>query len=85
MNYKKIPKNSQKIPLRFPKKSQKFQKRFKDYQKIQEFPTNYQDFENIQFLISHLEAENPFGLVLTNFMIYFSSGKLRLKKTAFDQ
>ena len=72
MNYKKIPKNSQKIPLRFPKKSQKFQKRFKDYQKIQEFPTNYQDFENIQFHISHLEAENPFGLVYGSLCLVLS-------------
>ena len=27
------------------------------------FPKTSQDFENIQFSTSHLEAENPFGLV----------------------
>ena len=27
-------------------------------------PKNFQDFENIQFPTLHLEAENPFGLVL---------------------
>ena len=27
-----------------------------------DFPKNFQDFENIQFPTSHLEAENPFGL-----------------------
>ena len=32
-------------------------------QDIQEIPNNIQDFENIQFLTSHLEAENPFRLV----------------------
>ena len=27
---------------------------------------NFKDFENVQFPTSHMEAENPFGLVLTN-------------------
>ena len=55
-----LPKiSSQKI---FPKNiSQKF------FQK--KIPTpiskNFKDFENVQFPTSHMEAENPFGLVLT--------------------
>ena len=35
------------------------------------FPKNSQDFENIQFPTSHLEAENPFGLVFVKLTIYF--------------
>ena len=42
------------IPKEFPKDSQKI---------AQKFLKNPQDFENIQFLTSHLEAESPFGLV----------------------
>ena len=38
------------------------------HKKIQEFPKNSQDFENIKFPMSHLEAKNPFGLV--KFVIY---------------
>ena len=53
---KKIPKNFQKKPQKNPKI---FQKKIKNYQKI---PL---DFESIQFLTSHLEAKNPFGLVFS--------------------
>ena len=66
-NPKKIPKN----PNEMLPKSPKYSEKLKHYQKIQEFPKKLpkssQDFENIQFLISHLEAENPFGLVCFNF------------------
>ena len=53
---------SQKIPQNFQRNPQKMPKYSK---KIQELPKNSQDFENIQFLTSHLEAHNPFGLVDT--------------------
>ena len=47
-----------------PKYSKKIQelppKKIKNFQNIQELPKNSQDFENIQFLTSHLEAEKPF-------------------------
>ena len=43
------------IPKEFPKISPQ----------IQEFPKNSQDFENIQFPTLHLEAENPFRLVVS--------------------
>jgi len=58
-NSPKIPKkfkNSQRIPKEFPKNSQKIPQK-----NPIEFPQNSQ---NIQFPTSHLEAENPFGLVL---------------------
>jgi hypothetical protein len=58
---KEFPKNSQRISKEFPKNSPKNSKKFPKNSKI--FPKNSQDFENIQFLTSHLEAENPFELV----------------------
>ena len=45
--------NSQKNSKKTSKKNPKI------FQKNQELPKNSQDFENIQFLTSHLEAENP--------------------------
>ena len=67
-----IPKNSQRIPKVFQKNSQKIPKEFpKNFQTIpKEFPNNSQDFENIQIPIPtlHLEAENPFGLVIRNIL-----------------
>ena len=60
----KIKGKSQKFPKNFPKKSQ---------QNIKKFPKNYQDFENtIQILTSHLEAENPFGLVYGSLCLVLS-------------
>jgi hypothetical protein len=56
---KEFPKNSLRVPKEFPKNSQKIPKKF---------PKNSQDFENIQFPTSHLEAENPFGLVYVVFL-----------------
>ena len=53
--------------MRFPKKSPKIPRKIP--KKIQEFPKNSQDFENIQFPTSHLEAENPFGLVWCKIML----------------
>ena len=65
----KIPQNFQRNPQKMPKYSKKIQelpkKKFKNFQNIQELPKNSQDFENIQFLTPHLEAQNPFGLVDT--------------------
>jgi hypothetical protein len=48
---KEFPKNCQRIPPKFPKNLR--------------IPKNSQDFEIIQFPTSHLEAENPFGLVFS--------------------
>ena len=42
-----------------------FESSINNFPKNQEFPKNSQDFENIQFPTSHLEAENPFGLVFS--------------------
>ena len=56
--HKEFPKNFQRIPKEFPKNSQKITKK-----NPKKFPKHSQDFENIQFPTSHLEAENPFGLV----------------------
>jgi hypothetical protein len=61
----KFPKNSPKFPKKYPPKYPKISK------KIQELPKNSQDFKNIQFLTSHLEAENPFGLVFFKFLKYY--------------
>ena len=58
-----FPKNSQKIPKEILKNSPKIPYKFKDSQRICKNP---QDFENIQFPTSHLEAENPFGLVFSS-------------------
>ena len=51
---KEFPKNSQKIPKSVPKNSPKIPKKFKNSQKIPGFR---------KFPTSHLQAENPFGLV----------------------
>ena len=52
-------KSSQKIsPKKIPQKnSQRIPKKIN-------FSKNFSDFESVQFPSSHLEAENPFGLVL---------------------
>ena len=55
-SYKKIP---QKKSKKFPKKSRKKPKNF------QTISQKVPNFENIQFPTSHLEAENPFGLVFS--------------------
>ena len=58
---KRIPKRckkSLKIPKIFPKKILKKIPRISNINL-----KNSQNFENIQFPTSHLEAENPFGLV----------------------
>ena len=84
-NSQRIPKeflkNSDRIPKEFPMNSQRIPKDFlKNSQRInsqRKIPKNSQDFENIPFPTSHLEAENPFGLVF-----YKSSPKV--KATAKD-
>ena len=70
--YDKIQKNSPKFSKESSKNAKIFQKnsritkkKFNNFQNIQELPKNSQDFENIQFLTPHLEAQNPFGLVDT--------------------
>ena len=47
------PKNTPKIPPKYPQNTPKI-------------PKNSQDFENIQFPTSHLEADKPFRLVFWN-------------------
>jgi hypothetical protein len=55
-------KSSQKKSMKNPKNSsKKSRKNPKNFQTISQKVPN---FENIQFPTSHLEAENPFGLVL---------------------
>jgi len=59
-----LPKNPpKKIPLKkIQEKSKKSRKNPKHFQTISQKVPN---FENIQFPTSHLEAENPFGLLYT--------------------
>ena len=65
---KKFQRNSKEIPKKFQRNSKKIQKNFKNSKRTpKEFPKNYPT--------SHLEAENPFGLVSFN---YFP--KLKIKK-----
>ena len=53
-------------PKKFLQKNWKIPK--KSENSLNNFLKNSQDFENIQFPTSHLEAENPFGLVLFSFL-----------------
>ena len=52
------------IPKEFPKNSQRIPKKFP------------QNFENIQFPTSHLESENPFGLVLLHIIALLNMKKI---------
>ena len=60
INSQKIP---QKNPTKIPKKSQKNPNNF----------SKVPNFENNQFLTSHLEAQNPFGLVDTLYVFSFTT------------
>ena len=60
-----LPKRSSQKNPKPPKKSKKNPKNSKT------IPQTVPDFENIQFPTSHLEAENPFGLVSSNFWCIF--------------
>ena len=40
------------------------QNKFQKIPKNSKKNSNLQDFENIQFLTAHMEAENPFGLFM---------------------
>ena len=64
-NLNSFPKNSQRISKELPNNFQRNVKEFPDNSQriLKEFPKNSQDFENIQFPTSHLEAKNHLGLV----------------------
>ena len=61
------------IPKEFLKKVQRIHNKFTTNSRItqkisKEFKKKSQDFENMQFPTSHLEAENPLGLCSKDFL-----------------
>ena len=68
---KEFPKNSQRIPKEFPKNSKRIPKEFQ--KQSQKQSQRIPNFENIQFPTSHLEAENPFGLVFSWYLNEYRS------------